>query len=62
MPLALSDNHLPTVMAAAGSLPVERRPAFLESVAKELRGCVTDSALGVAVHEALRDLMQAPAA
>ena len=47
-------------MAARG-LPVERRPAFLESVAKELRGRVTDAALGDAVHEALRDVMESAA-
>jgi hypothetical protein len=40
--------------------PAQRRGEFLESVAARLRG--TDADLDAAVHAALRDLMQAPAA
>jgi hypothetical protein len=38
MPLRLSDDELTAVMAAARPLPVERRDAFLQEVAAELRG------------------------
>jgi hypothetical protein len=49
-------------MTAAGGLPTGRRAAFLESVAAELRGRITDSALTAAVHAALRDVVETPAA
>jgi len=58
MPLAPSDNQLATVMAAAAILPIERRGGFLERVAARLGG----ADINAAVQEALRDLMQAPAA
>jgi hypothetical protein len=38
-PIRLSDSELDAVMAAARSLPVERRDAFLQDVATLLRGC-----------------------
>jgi hypothetical protein len=37
-PIRLSDDELNVVMAAARPLPVERRDAFLQAVAAELRG------------------------
>ena len=37
-PLALTDSELDAVLAAARPLPVERRDAFLQAVAAELRG------------------------
>jgi hypothetical protein len=37
-PIRLSDVELDAVMAAARPLPVERRDAFLQAVAAELRG------------------------
>jgi hypothetical protein len=37
-PIRLSDSELDAVMAAARPLPVERRDAFLQAVAAELRG------------------------
>jgi hypothetical protein len=38
MPLRLSDDELTAVMAAARPIAVERRDAFLQEVAAELRG------------------------
>jgi hypothetical protein len=37
-PIRLSDSELDAVMAAARPLPVERRDAFLQSVAGALQG------------------------
>jgi hypothetical protein len=37
-PIRLSDSELDAVMAAARPLPVDRRDAFLQAVAAELRG------------------------
>jgi hypothetical protein len=59
MPLALTDDELHVVVAAAG-LPVDRRSDFLERVAAQLRGG-TNLELDWAIHEAVRDLMQTPA-
>jgi hypothetical protein len=56
MPLALRDNQLELVMAAAGGLPVERRSEFLERVAAWVR----HADVNVAVAAATQDLMQAP--
>jgi len=39
MPLALSDSQLAAVMAAAASLPLEKRSVFLERIAAQL-ACV----------------------
>jgi hypothetical protein len=39
MPLALTDSELDAVFAAARPLPIERRDAFLQAVAAELKGC-----------------------
>ena len=62
--LALSDNQLTAVMTAAGSLPVEKRLAFLERVAgrMQLRGAhFTDKDLDDAVRRALTGLKQSAA-
>jgi hypothetical protein len=59
MPLALSDNHLRIVLAAAGLLPVGARRGFLQRVAAQLRD--TDGDLGRAVQAAMRDLIQSAA-
>jgi hypothetical protein len=37
-PIRLSDSELDAVMAAARPIPIERRDAFLQQVAAELRG------------------------
>jgi hypothetical protein len=63
--LSLSDDQLATVMAAADSLPVEKRGVFLERVAArlELRGSrFTDRDLDDAVRMALRGLTHDSAA
>jgi hypothetical protein len=39
MPIRLTDSELDAMMAAARPLAVERRDAFLQAVAAELRGC-----------------------
>jgi hypothetical protein len=39
MPLKLTDAELDAVFAAAQPIPVSRRDAFLQDVAKFLRGC-----------------------
>jgi hypothetical protein len=64
MPLALRDNQLRTVMAAAASLPPEKRSVFLQRVAAQL-GRIRrpgDEDVEHAARVALRGLMQAPAA
>jgi hypothetical protein len=63
--LALNDSQLATVMMAAGRLPLEKRPIFLERVAArlQLRGPhFTDADLGTAVQAALTGLIQSAAA
>jgi hypothetical protein len=60
MPLALSDDQLRIVMAAAASLPVEERDAFLKRLADTLRHGFTDAELDAAMREALA-LVQEPA-
>jgi len=63
--LSLSDDQLATVMAAADSLPVEKRGVFLERVAArlQLRGSrFTDRDLDDAVRMALRGLTHDSAA
>jgi hypothetical protein len=37
-PLALSDDQLTAIMQAAAPLPFDRRAAFLEEIAAQLRG------------------------
>jgi hypothetical protein len=61
--LALNDAQLALVMAA-GSLPVEKRSAFLERVAARLRlrgPHFTDADLGAAIQAALTGLIQSAA-
>jgi hypothetical protein len=58
--LAFSDDQLQIVMAAAGSLPVEKRSTFLECIAGRLRlrgTDFTDKDLDDAVRSALTGLM-----
>jgi hypothetical protein len=55
--LALSDNQLRIITAAAANIPVERRSAFLEAVAAELHDRPAD--LAAAVRMALA-AMRAP--
>jgi hypothetical protein len=67
MPLALTDSQLRAVMAAAGSLPPEKRTIFLERLAAQLPHLTGgqhpgDGDIERAAHAALRGLMQAPAA
>jgi hypothetical protein len=38
-PIRLTDDELSAVFTAAGPIPVNRRDAFLQDVAKFLRGC-----------------------
>jgi hypothetical protein len=59
MPLALRDNQLRTVIAAAASLPPEKRSVFLQRIAAQLQRI---RRLEHAARLALRGLMQAPAA
>jgi hypothetical protein len=61
---ALTDAQLEIVMTAAGSLPVEKRLAFLERVAARLRlrgSHFTDADLGAAIQAALTGLIQSAA-
>jgi hypothetical protein len=62
--LALNDSQLELVMAAAGSLSVEKRSTFLERVAARLqiRGPrFTDADLGAAIQAELTGLIQSAA-
>jgi hypothetical protein len=63
MPLALSDNQLRIITAAAANMPAERRSAFLEAVAAELRDRprFTKTDFAAAVRKALAAI-RAPAA
>jgi hypothetical protein len=54
--LALNDHQLKLVMTAAAYLPVERRGAFLETVAAELHDRPAD--LAAAVRQALAALRE----
>lgn len=62
--ISLSDNQLKAVMTAAAPLPVEKRSAFLERVAAQLklRSHWTDQDGDRAVQTALRGLIHEPAA
>jgi hypothetical protein len=67
MPLALSDKQLQLVMAAAGSLSPEKRDAFLQRLAAQLQFVTGgrrpgDADIERAARQALKGLMQAPAA
>ena len=58
---ALTDAQLEIVMAAAGSLPAEKRSVFLERVAArlQLRGPhFTNANLGAAIQVAVTGLIQ----
>jgi hypothetical protein len=57
--VALTDRELAAVMAAASSLPVERRSEFLERVAARLRGG-TNADFDAAVRKGLAAI-RAPA-
>ena len=54
-PIKLSDNELDAVRAAARTLPVEMRDAFLQAVAHALRRCNGDIGPGL-VHRVVREL------
>jgi hypothetical protein len=64
MPLALTDNQLRIVMAAAASLPLDKRAVFLERIAATLAQIrrPTNRDVEGAARAALRGLMWAPAA
>jgi hypothetical protein len=49
-PLSLTDRQLGLVQAAAKAVPVQRRDAFLQSVAKQLAAEPTDQAVMAAVN------------
>jgi hypothetical protein len=61
---ALTDAQLEIVMAAAGSIPVEKRSVFLERIAARLRlrgPRFTDADLSNAIQAALTGLIQSAA-
>jgi hypothetical protein len=64
MPLALNDSQLRVVMAIAGGVPVEKRDVFLQRLAGQLTRIrrPVDADVEHAARQALKGLMQAPAA
>ena len=48
--LSLSDRQLQLVKAAAASVPVQHRDAFLKQIASQLRGVPSDSAVVAAIN------------
>jgi len=61
---SLNDAQLALIMTAAGSVPVEKRSAFLERVAARLRlrgPHFTDADLGAAIRAALTGLIPSAA-
>ena len=51
--LALTDRQLQLVKAAAASVPVQHRDAFLKQIADQLRGVPSDTAVAAAINIAL---------
>jgi hypothetical protein len=68
MPLALSDHQLELVMTAAGPLVPEKRVVLMERIVAALRVRAgvfrkpIDADIELAMREALKGLIQAPAA